>query len=283
LLPFFYFKQCYFWAVFIQNAAMIHLLSPAKSLDFDSKLPTEDYSLPEFLGDSEKLINRLKKSSKKKLRELMSISVDLAKLNADRYQNWEGKQAISDESRQAIFAFKGDVYLGLKALEELNPTDVDYAQSHLLILSGLYGVLRPKDVIEPYRLEMGTKLKVGRKNDLYAFWGDRLTAQINEALKQHEEKAVINLASNEYFKAVNPKKLEGQLIEPEFKDAKNGEYKFITFYGKKARGLMSRYLIKNRISKLEDIKGFDLEGYRFNPELSSPDKPVFTREENQAG
>ncbi|MAY84037.1 MAG: hypothetical protein CMP59_07885 [Flavobacteriales bacterium] len=262
---------------------MIHLLSPAKSLDFDSKLPTEDFSMPQFIEDSEKLINKLRKSSKKKLRELMSISEDLAQLNADRYQSWTGKAELSDESRQAIFAFKGDVYLGLQALEELSPSDVDYAQSHLLILSGLYGILKPKDLIEPYRLEMGTKLKVGRKDDLYSFWGYKLTAHINEALKHHEEKVVINLASNEYFKAVDPKKVEGKIIHPEFKDAKNGKYKFITFYGKKARGLMSRYLIKNQISNLEDIKGFDLEGYRYNAELSSEDKPVFTREENQAG
>lgn len=262
---------------------MIHILSPAKSLDFDSKLPTEDFSLPPFLDDSEKLINKLRKSSKKKLRALMSISEDLAQLNADRYQSWEGKQELSKESRQAIFAFKGDVYQGLQALEELSSTDVDYAQSHLLILSGLYGVLKPKDVIEPYRLEMGTKLKVGRKDDLYSFWGDKLTAQINQALKQHEDKVLINLASNEYFKAIDSKKVEGKIIHPEFKDAKNGQYKFITFYGKKARGLMSRYLIQNRISKLEDIKGFDLEGYRYNAELSKAEKPVFTREENQAG
>jgi cytoplasmic iron level regulating protein YaaA (DUF328/UPF0246 family) len=262
---------------------MIHLLSPAKSLDFDSKLPTEDFSLPKFLDESEKLITKLRKSSKNQLRELMSISEDLAQLNADRYQKWEGKKQISNESRQAIFAFTGDVYQGLQALEALNNSDVDYAQSHLLILSGLYGILKPKDLIEPYRLEMGTKLKIGRKDDLYSFWGDKLTAQINEALKHHEEKVVINLASNEYFKAVDPKKVEGRIIQPEFKDAKNGQYKFITFYGKKARGLMSRYLIQNRISKLEDIKGFDLEGYRYNAELSKENKPVFTREENQSG
>jgi len=262
---------------------MIHLLSPAKSLDFDSKLPTEKYSLPQFLPDSERLIEKLRKNSKKKLRELMSISEDLAQLNAVRYQNWEGKQKITDDCRQAIFAFKGDVYQGLNALAELSPTDVEYAQSHLLILSGLYGILKPKDLIEPYRLEMGTKLKMGRKDDLYAYWGDKLTDEINQSLKQHEEKVVINLASNEYFKAVNPEKVDGRIVHPEFKDAKNGKYKFITFYGKKARGLMSRYLIQNRITNLEDIKGFDLEGYRYNAELSSEDHPVFTREENQAG
>lgn len=262
---------------------MIHLLSPAKSLDFDSELPMQEHSSPAFLDDSKKLINKLKKTSRKQLRELMSISEDLASLNAERYQEWEGKERLSERSRQAIYAFKGDVYQGLQALEELSPSDVEYAQSHLLILSGLYGILKPQDVIEPYRLEMGTNLQVGRKANLYGFWGDKLNKVINESLKQHEEKVIINLASNEYFKAVNEKKLDGKVINPQFKDAKNGKYKFITFYGKKARGLMSRYLIQNRISKLEDIKGFDLEGYRYNAELSSEDQPVFTREENQAG
>lgn len=261
---------------------MIHLLSPAKSLDFETPVTTAEYTTPRHLADSQKLISKLQKTTKKKLRELMSISEDLANLNVERYQEWEGKEELSEKSRQAIFAFKGDVYQGLQAYEELSESDVEYAQSHLLILSGLYGILRPKDVIEAYRLEMGTQLKVGRKSNLYEFWKGSLTDIVNESLKNHEEKVVINLASNEYFKALDPKKIEGRIIHPEFKDEKNGKYKFISFYAKKARGLMSRYLIKNRISSPEDLKGFDLEGYRFNAEMTEKeDHPVFTREENQ--
>ncbi len=262
---------------------MIHLLSPAKSLDFESELPIDDHTIPQKLESSEKLIKKLKTLSKKKLKEMMSISQDLADLNADRYQEWEGVEKHSDKSRQAIYAFKGDVYLGLQALTELDANDIEYAQGHMLILSGLYGILRPKDVIEPYRLEMGTQLKVGRKKNLYEFWGDELTKSINKLLKDHKDDIVINLASNEYFKVIDAKKIKGRIISPQFMDAKNGKYKFMSFYGKKARGLMSRYLITNRISDPEELKGFDLEGYRFNADLSKDDKPVFTREENWAG
>lgn len=261
---------------------MIHLLSPAKSLDFETEVPISDFSIPDQLEDSEKLIKKLRSLSLKKLRELMSISEDLASTNIERYREWEGMKQPSERSRPAIFAFAGDVYQGIEAHKNFNQSDVDYAQSHLLILSGLYGILRPKDLIEPYRLEMGTSLKMGRKDDLYEFWADKLVEKVNENLKQHEEKVVINLASKEYFKVLNPKKIEGRIINPQFKDEKNGKYKFITFYGKKARGLMSRYLIKNRISRAEDVKSFDLEGYRYNPELSKEDQPVFTREENQS-
>lgn len=261
---------------------MIHLLSPAKSLDFESELPINEFTLPSKKDQSEKLIKKLKTLSKKKLIELMSISEDLANLNADRYQAWEGKETLSNSSRQAIYAFKGDVYQGLQALDQLSTEDVDYAQDHMIILSGLYGILRPKDLIEPYRLEMGTQLKVGRKENLYEFWKDDLTKALNQLLKDQNDELIINLASNEYFKVIDRKKLKARIITPEFKDAKNGQYKFMSFYGKKARGLMSRYLIKNRISDPDDLKGFDLEGYRYNVELSKEDNPVFTREENQA-
>lgn len=260
---------------------MIHLLSPAKSLDFESELPIKDFSLPQNKDRSEKLISKLKTLSKKKLREMMSISEDLANLNAERYQEWEGSEALTERSRQAIFAFKGDVYQGLQAYQQLTEEDVDYAQDHLIILSGLYGILRPKDLIEPYRLEMGTQLKVGRNSNLYEFWGDQLTKSLNEQLEQQGDDIIVNLASNEYFNVLDKKKIKGKIISPEFKDAKNGKYKFISFYGKKARGLMSRYIIKNRIDNPEDLKGFDLEGYRYNSDLSKEDKPVFTREENQ--
>ena len=210
----------------------------------------------------------------------MSISDDLARLNIERYSKWEAKKEINSTSRQALFAFTGDVYQGLSAYS-LSKSSIEYAQYHLLILSGLYGALRPLDIIEPYRLEMGTKLKVGRPNNLYEFWGGQPTKLINEQLKNHHEKTIINLASNEYFKVVNSKKLDGEVISPQFKDAKNGQYKIISFFAKKARGLMSRYIIENKIAHADELQGFDLEGYRFNSEMSTSAKPVFTREENQ--
>jgi cytoplasmic iron level regulating protein YaaA (DUF328/UPF0246 family) len=260
---------------------MIHILSPAKTLDYESELPYDKATVPEQLAASGKLINKLRNYSKPKLKSLMSISTDLAELNLQRYRQWEGREAIDKDSRQAIFAFKGDVYQGLQAYD-LSQADLEYAQSHLRILSGLYGVLKPLDVIEPYRLEMGTELKVGRRKNLYDFWRDEPVKMLNEALKGHEEKVLLNLASKEYFKAVNTKKLKAEIVSPEFKDAKNGEYKIISFFAKKARGLMSRFIIKNRISRVEDLQAFDLEGYRYNHEMSSPGQPVFTREENQS-
>lgn len=259
---------------------MIHLLSPAKSLDFDQEVPLQNFSVPSYLDNSEKLIKKLSKFSHKKLRTLMSISDDLAQLNAERYNNWKGQKEISSTSRQALFAFTGDVYQGLDAIS-LTKSSIEYAQDHLLILSGLYGALKPLDIIEPYRLEMGTKLKVGRPNNLYEFWGSQPTDLINEQLKNHHEKTIVNLASNEYFKVVNSKKLDGKVISPEFKDAKNGQYKIISFFAKKARGLMSRYIIENKIAHSDELQGFDLGGYRYNSEMSSAAKPVFTREENQ--
>jgi len=259
---------------------MIHLLSPAKSLDFESQLPIEHHSTPEFLDNSEKLIEKLSGYSLSKVKSLMSISDSLAHLNVERYKQWEGSKEISKTSRQAIYAFTGDVYQGLDAMS-LSKTSLEYAQDHLLILSGLYGALRPLDIIEPYRLEMGTKLKVGRPINLYQFWDNKPTDFINLQLKNHQDKTVINLASNEYFKVVNSKKLEGEVISPEFKDAKNGKYKIISFYAKKARGFMSRYIIENKIAHPDDLQGFDLGGYRYNSEMSATLKPVFTREENQ--
>lgn len=260
---------------------MIHILSPAKSLDFESELKIKTTSVPNLLKHSEKLIATLKKKSSKDLQKLMSISENLGDLNQERYQEWEGLQEISKRSRQAIFAFTGDVYQGLE-VPTLSKTDLEYAQSHLCILSGLYGVLKPLDIIEPYRLEMGTSLKIGKNKSLYEFWGEQISMELNEALKNHEEKVLINLASNEYFKVVDKKKLEAEVVSPQFKDAKNGKYKIIAFYAKKARGMMSRYIIENKISRLEDLQGFDYGGYRYNADLSSAKEPVFTREENQS-
>lgn len=259
---------------------MIHLLSPAKSLDFESRLPIEKHSIPEFLDDSKKLIKKLSEFNLSELRSLMTISESLASLNLGRYKQWKAEKEISETSRQAIYAFTGDVYQGLSAMS-LSKSSIDYAQEHLLILSGLYGALRPLDLIEPYRLEMGTSLKLGKSTNLYEFWNSKPTDLINLQLKKHKNKVVINLASNEYFKVVNSKNLDGEVISPEFKDEKNGKYKIISFYAKKARGLMSRYIIENKLAQADELQGFDLGGYRFNSAMSSTLKPVFTREENQ--
>ena len=260
---------------------MIHLLSPAKTLDFDSEISTKNYSKPLFLEDAEKLVNKLKKSSKSKVRELMSISEALTDLNTKRYQTWSGVTEPSKNSRQAILAFTGDVYQGLDA-KSITEEQLNFAQKHLLILSGMYGALRPLDIMEPYRLEMGTSLKVGRADNLYQFWKDKPTEQINQQLKELGSDVVVNLASNEYFKVINRKRLNGTLISPEFKDAKNGKYKIISFFAKKARGYMSRYIIENGITNPNDLEGFDTDGYRFNGDLSKKGNPVFTREEIQA-
>jgi len=260
---------------------MIHLLSPAKSLDFTSKIKVLPTSTPVFLEYSDRLVQTLKNKSVEEIQTLMSVSEKLAQLNYERFQNWQGMKQASNNSRQSILAFTGDVYQGLDA-PSLEDEDLDYAQKHLRILSGLYGVLRPLDLIEPYRLEMGTSLKVGDAKSLYQFWGDRITRQLNQTVEQQDNKAIINLASNEYFKAINKKQLKAKLIEPQFKDAKNGQYKVIAFYAKKARGMMSRYLITNKIDQIDGLLGFNLGGYRYNSELSSEKKPVFTREENQS-
>lgn len=259
---------------------MIHILSPAKSLDFDTALKIEKSSQPALLSQSKKLIENLKQKSSQDLQVLMSMSEKLGDLNYERFQNWKAAKKVSDNSRQAIFAFTGDVYQGLDATT-LSATDVEYAQSHLRILSGLYGVLKPLDIMEAYRLEMGTLLSIDSHQSLYEFWGNTITEELNEALRNHEEKVIVNLASNEYFKAVKKKDVAGEIISPQFKDAKNGEYKIIAFYAKKARGLMSRYIVQNQISRPKDLEGFDLGGYRYNVDMSSEKNPVFTREENQ--
>ncbi|MET4162231.1 cytoplasmic iron level regulating protein YaaA (DUF328/UPF0246 family) [Marinobacterium sp. MBR-111] len=255
---------------------MLTLVSPAKTLDYESPLATDTYTQPRFTEQSQQLIETLRQLSVQDVAELMKLSDKLASLNVARYQSWEPKHT-PDNARPAVLAFKGDVYTGLDA-ESLSETDFSFAQQHLRILSGLYGVLRPLDLLEPYRLEMGTRLKTASGDNLYQFWGDRITAALNEELKTSDD-VVVNLASNEYFKAVQPKGLNARLITPVFKDFKNGQYKIISFYAKKARGLMSRYIIQNRIDAPEAIKAFDLEGYYFSPEQSKGDTWVFLRDE----
>ncbi len=258
---------------------MIHIISPAKSLDFETKPKIKSSSFAQFEDQSIQVMKKLSGFSKNKLKDLMGISDNLAELNYNRNQEWSKSNESKDLSKQAIYAFSGDVYAGLDAYS-FSETDIEYAQNHLKILSGLYGLLKPMDLILPYRLEMGTSMNVGRKKNLYEFWHDSVTDEINESLKGHQEKVLINLASNEYFKVIDKKKFVGNIVSPVFKDEKNGKLKIISFFAKKARGLMSNYIIKNKISTVEDLKGFDFEGYHYDNKLSKPNELLFVRAEN---
>ncbi|MGE9551021.1 peroxide stress protein YaaA [Erwinia amylovora] len=257
---------------------MLMVISPAKTLDFESELATDRYTQPALLDDSRKLIEVARQLTPVQIGKLMSISDKLADLNAGRFQNWQTPFSL-DNARQAILAFKGDVYTGLQA-ETFKEQDFDFAQQHLRMLSGLYGLLRPLDLMQPYRLEMGIRLENPAGKDLYSFWGDRLTAALNAALAEQGDDVLINLASDEYFKAVKPKQLNGRIIKPVFLDEKNGKFKVISFYAKKARGLMSRYIIEHRLSKPAQLKKFDVDGYFFVAEESREDELVFKRHEN---
>lgn len=258
---------------------MITLLSPAKTLDLETPAPASpEPTQPLYLEESEKLVGALRKKSAKKLMDLMGISDKLAGLNRQRYLDWS-LPFSNENAKPAVLAFKGDVYQGLQA-ESLDAGQLEYSQSHLRILSGLYGLLRPMDLIQPYRLEMGTDLKVGRKKNLYEYWGDRLRKQLEEELGADESPVLVNLASNEYSDAAKLKDFPHPVVSPVFHDEKNGKYKMISFFAKKARGLMARYLIVNEVSSPEDILGFDLEGYAYYAEGSTPEKPVFRRPEN---
>ncbi|WP_438988861.1 peroxide stress protein YaaA [Polaribacter sp.] len=249
------------------------IISPAKSLDFESKVPTTLHTQPRFLEESQKLNKKLKTLSKNKLSSLMSISDDLAALNYDRNQNWK-IPFTKKNAKQAIYAFTGAVFQGID-VNSLDEDKIPFLQDKLRILSGLYGLLKPLDLIQPYRLEMGTKIKVGKKDNLYQFWDDALAKSLNEELK--EDELLINLASTEYFKALPKKVLKVPMITPVFKDFKNGQYKTIMTYAKMARGYMVRYIVENNIETLEDLKGFNIEGYGFSEEMSSGNNLVFTR------
>jgi cytoplasmic iron level regulating protein YaaA (DUF328/UPF0246 family) len=255
---------------------MLMLISPAKSLDYESPLATKKYSQPEFLNDSAELIETVRKLKVTDIQHLMDISPALADLNFGRFLNWH-LPFTPDNARPAILAFKGDVYQGMQA-DTFSAKDFDFAQQHLRILSGLYGLLRPLDLMQAYRLEMGTALKNPRGNHLYDFWGDQLTQAINTVLARQKNPVLVNLASNEYFKAVKLKQITAPVITPVFKDLKNGQYKMISFYAKKARGLMSAYIIKNKITNVEDIKAFDSEGYYYSAEHSKAKEWVFLRD-----
>lgn len=256
---------------------MLMVLSPAKSLDFETPVPTEKATQPDFLDDSAALIKTLRALNPEDLSSLMKISSKLGELNFERNHNWH-TPFTTDNARQALFAFTGDVYVGLEA-HSLTAKDLEYAQNHLRILSGLYGLLRPLDLIQAYRLEMGTSLKHGSNNNLYAFWGNRLADHLNEDLAAQRGKALLNLASQEYFRAVNEKVLSKPVISPVFRDYKNGKYKIISFYAKKARGMMAAWVIRNRIEDPQALQDFDVDGYRFSANDSTPAEPVFLRQQ----
>lgn len=255
---------------------MLIVVSPAKSLDFESKARTKRFTEPQYLEESTQLVGQLQKLSPEDFSELMHISSDLGELNHMRYANWHTPFDL-ENAKQAIFAFKGDVYIGLEA-EKFSTRDLNFAQNHLRILSGLYGLLRPLDLMQPYRLEMGSKFKNKRGKNLYDFWDGKLTENLNELLEKDKKPVLINLASKEYFSAIKPKALNAEIISPVFKDFSNGKYKIVSFFAKKARGYMAAYIIQNRIKNPEKLKEFDVDGYRFSEEDSTPSQPVFLRD-----
>lgn len=253
------------------------VISPAKTLDFESPAKTRVATAPDYLSRSQALVEELRGLSPADLSGLMGISDKLGELNFERYLNWH-TPFDKDNAKQAVLAFKGDVYTGLDA-ESFSSDDFKFAQKHLRILSGLYGLLRPLDLIQPYRLEMGTRFANSKGDNLYQFWGSALTDAVNTQLKKAKSGVLLNLASNEYFKALQPGDLQAEIITPVFKDLKNGKYKIISFYAKKARGLMAAYVIKHRITDVDDIKKFKSEGYRYNASMSTAREWVFTRDE----
>jgi cytoplasmic iron level regulating protein YaaA (DUF328/UPF0246 family) len=257
-------------------ARMISVISPAKTLDFEEQRITKKHSDSDFLEESQLLINKLAKLSRSKLKALMGISDSLAELNSARYRSWS-VPFTQDNAKQALLAFKGDVYTGFD-LEGWRAADFDFAQKHLRILSGLYGVLRPLDLMQAYRLEMGTELPTRKGKDLYAFWGDKITAALNEAISKSRSEVLVNLASNEYFRSVKLAKLDAEVVTPVFKDFKNGKYKIISFFAKKARGSMANYIVRNRAKAADDLKGFDVGGYRFDADGSDGKTLLFLRD-----
>ena len=255
---------------------MIIVLSPAKSLDYETPAHIRKHTLPDFVDDAAELIQGLRQLSPQQIGGMMGISDQLATLNFQRYAEWS-KTFDAQNSKQAVLAFNGDVYEGFAA-RTLTSADLDFAQSHVRVLSGLYGLLRPLDLLQPYRLEMGTKFPNARGKDLYAFWGERITAALNEQFKrQRGARVLVNCASGEYFKSVRPKLLDVPVVSPVFEDWKGGRYKIISFHAKRARGLMARYAVQNRIDEPEPLKGFDSEGYRFDAKASNDTTYVFRR------
>ncbi len=255
---------------------MLAIISPAKTLDFESPSPTRKHSVPVLLAESKRLIDELRQKAPQDIADLMGISSKLADLNYDRYAAWNGQFSCKN-AKQAMLAFKGDVYLGLEA-ETYSERDFTWAQKHVRILSGLHGILKPLDLIQPYRLEMGAQLETARGNDLYQFWGDRVTELLNEAISEQRQPLLINLASVEYFNVIDTAKIDARIITPKFLDLKNGRYKFLSFFAKKARGSMTSYIVKHRVSTLSALKSFDWHGYRYNEDRSTADEWIFLRD-----
>ena len=257
---------------------MLLVVSPAKKLDFESHLATEKFSYPSLLEQSQLLIDDCVKLTPSDIASLMKLSDKLAGLNAARFGEW-ATPFTQDNARQAILSFNGDVYTGLDA-QTFSDEDFDFAQKHFRILSGLYGLLKPLDLMQAYRLEMGCKLGNSRGDNLYQFWGEIITNELNKALTDQNDDVLINLASTEYFKSVKKKSLNATIITPVFKDWKNGQYKIISFFAKKARGLMARYIIQNKLTNVAQIKAFNLSGYQYDETMSKGDDFVFTRKED---
>ncbi|MCM2131595.1 peroxide stress protein YaaA [Larsenimonas rhizosphaerae] len=255
---------------------MLSVISPAKTLDFETPPSTRLHSQPDFLSHSRELIDVLRTYSPHQLADLMKLSDKLAGLNTARNAEWH-TPFTPENAKPAVLAFQGDVYQGLEA-ERWQEQDNEWAQQHLRILSGLYGVLRPFDLIQPYRLEMGTRLANSRGQDLYSYWRNDITTALQNAVEESGSATLVNLASNEYFKAVDKKAFGPEIITPVFKDAKNGQYKIISFYAKKARGLMSNWMIRQRLDDPEALKSFNEDGYSFNQAMSDKEQWVFTRE-----
>ncbi|NMH64752.1 peroxide stress protein YaaA [Shewanella salipaludis] len=256
---------------------MLVLVSPAKTLDFEHPPVTQRHTQPDFIDQSQELISVCRRLSPQDIGSLMKVSDKIAGLNAARFAQWQPEFSF-ENAKQAIFAFRGDVYTGLDA-DSLTDSELTAAQRHLRILSGLYGLLKPLDLMQPYRLEMGTALANPRGKNLYEFWGDSITHEVDNAVAAQGDDMLVNLASNEYFKAVKSKQLQARLITPVFKDRKNGQYKVISFFAKRARGMMARYLITQGVNSLEQLQQFTGGGYYYSQEESTPAQPTFLREE----
>jgi len=254
---------------------MLIILSPSKTIKATTHTCVDTFTTSKFISESEKIVSEIKKLNTSQLSNLMNISPQLSQLNFERYQYWNNSHNLIN-SKQALLSFKGEVFTGID-VKSFSNHDFLYAQNHLVILSGLYGILQPLDLIQPYRLEISTKIKISNTKNLYAFWKDKITEHVNYIVKKNNTSTIINLASNEYFKVVNTKKLNANIITPVFKEYKNGNYKVVTIYAKKARGLMTNYIIKNQINKPNDIKFFDKDGYYYNELLSNDNQLVFTR------
>lgn len=263
------------------DVAVLIVVSPAKTLDYESPLPTRAHSVPRMVDDAAGLIDVMVTKSPDEVASMMHLSAPLAELNVQRYQDWEPRFSF-DNSRQAVLAFKGDVYTGME-IERFGTRDFTEAQKRIRILSGLYGVLRPLDLMQPYRLEMGTPLATDRGRNLYDFWGSSITDLLNADIAERKAKVLLNLASNEYFSAVRPADIDARVITPRFLDEKNGNYKVISFFAKKARGAMAAWIVLNRVKSAKGLLAFDANGYHHDPERSTADEPVFIRAEGVTG